>query len=403
MRESKPSKISQHAAELMQRRRQRFYRPHGEKKDHCNITLSRPIISSASPVAIAAAQAAEASTNTFISITLLQEVTAAVHAPGGIFRNVLLPLNPKTLQLLAYLGWKHGTMVRRDVLLEAIWGYQRTGKETTKERLRWAFEGALKSLRSAIRETIERLNSENKEVLLNPQTDIFMHRGELWGLSPICRVEDLEKVEQEYQIILEAKNSGVLNSIVPKPVKDASDRLIAAYSGDFTQKLNQFYPVDTCSYPNAWEREPITYYRERFLQAIWYSAEYELQVGKRFDDECSTSDVESRHKQRGCWGRAAELYRMYAMSACNNRLDTQVFFKLRNRGDGQRVARSEQAIRLCVMLLSKLGKSYLVDETYSAYYDLMMDISDENWEPSEETLKEVQLAREQPATYWSEG
>ncbi len=144
-------------------------------------------------------------------------------------------------------------------------------------------------------------------------------------------------------------------------------------------------------------REPITYYRDCYLLAVWYAAEYEVQAGQRIMEHAA-SDMESRLRQRECWARAAELYRMYTMYACNNKYDTKVYFGL-TRGSGERVAWSERALRNCIMLCAKLGDPYLINEIYSAYYDQMRDISVENWEPNDDTLREVQVAREQAAAY----
>jgi hypothetical protein len=102
VRESNSSKISHHAAELMQRRRQRFYGPLKEGKEHCNITSSRPIIPSAAPVAIAVRQAREESTNVYIDIKLLGKATMGIHASGDIVCAVPLNLNPKNMQRLVH-------------------------------------------------------------------------------------------------------------------------------------------------------------------------------------------------------------------------------------------------------------------------------------------------------------
>jgi hypothetical protein len=83
-------------------------------------------------------------TEIYISITLLGKMTLTLHIPGGIIRAIPLNLSPRNLQLLAYLAWKRSTGVRRDLLLEQIWGHGRTGEEATNEKLGEAFNNAKK-------------------------------------------------------------------------------------------------------------------------------------------------------------------------------------------------------------------------------------------------------------------
>jgi len=348
--------------------------------------------------------ATNAPNTAIFGITLLKNVSLELYVPGGINRDVPLPSNSKTIQLLAAIAWMRGAMIQRDVLIEAIWGQDRTDKKATSERLRWLFESARKALRAATRQAVEQLNSEWGKVLLDSKIDIFECRNQMWRLSPCCKVIDLEAVEEQNRIIMEAKKRGELTNSVPDYVKDACESLILAYSGDFLATLLKHHPLDVKAQANAWVREPITYYRDCYLRAIWYAAEYELQAGQHCIEKHPVDDIESKHNQGKCWGRAGELYGMYALHACNNRLDMKIIFKqLSNRGDGERVVMSERALRRCIMLYSKLGNPHLVDEVFSAYFDQMKNVSDGNWEPSEETLREAQAARRQAAAYRLEG
>lgn len=386
----------------MQRRRQRFYGFPKERKEYCGITLPRPMLPSATPITITTRQATEESTNVYITIKLLGKVTMTLHAPGGLICAVPADLNFRTIQLLAYIGWKRGTPVKCDKLIEDIWGHERTDEEETGKKQRWAFDDARKALRAAILGAVKQWNDERGKILLDPKDpklDIFCHKHQVWWLSPSSKVVDLEVVEEQYQIIMEAKKQGMLANIVPEYVKVACDALIAAYAGDFLETLIRYHPPDLRTWANAWVREPVTYYRDCYLWAVWYAAEYERQAGQRFADERPISDIESRRKQRECWARAAELYRTYALNACNNRLDTKVYFQLADRGNGERVTWSERALRECVMLYGELGDPYLIDEVYNAYYNQMRDISDENWEPGEKTLREVLTARKNADIY----
>jgi hypothetical protein len=395
-------RLSAHAAKLLKRRNRRLYNHFREEGEGQRLTrrLAKPGFAQSSiPGAITATRVAEIS----ISITLLGKMTLTLHVPGGIIRAIPLNLNPRNLQLLAYLAWKRSTGVRRDLLLEEIWGHDRTGEDATYEKLSEAFNNAKKSLRSTVSKVIELVNNEQGEMLLDPKLNILVHRNQMWWLSPCCKVIDLEVIEEKYRIIREAKKRGELINLVPEHIKDACYELITTYSGDFCETLLKCYPLDLKTWASAWVREPITYYRDCYLWAVWYAAEYERQAGQRFADERPISDIESRRKQRECWARASELYRMYAMHACNNRLDTKVHFQLADRGNGERIAWSERALRECIMLCGKLGDPYLLNEIYGAYYDQMRDISDENWEPSEETLNVVQAARDLAAAYQPEG
>src|SRR6266567_1650191 len=158
-------------------------------------------------------------------IKLLKNVSLELHVSGGINRDVPLHLNSKTIQLLAAIAWMRGAMIQRDVLIEAIWGQDRTDEKATSEKLRWLFESARKALRAATRKAVEQLNSEWGKVLLDPKIDIFECRNQMWRLSPCCMVIDLEAVEEQNRIIMEAQKRGELTNSVPDYVKDACESL----------------------------------------------------------------------------------------------------------------------------------------------------------------------------------
>jgi hypothetical protein len=393
--------LSSHAVKLLERRRQRLHEIHSrERKEHNPPVSPAEPIPPAVPVTTPTAKVADASAGVHIHITLLGRVTMTIHIPDGSVLAVPLDLNPRTIQLLAHIGWKLGTPVKRNKLIEDIWGIEGTGEEEAEKRQGWAFDDARKALRAAILEVVKGWNNERGKIWLDPKDpklDIFCHKRQLWWLSLSSKVVDLEAVEGQYQIIMQAKKQGMLANSVPEYVKVACDALIAAYTGDFLEEPIRCHPPDLRTWANAWVREPITYYRDCYLQAVWYAAEYEVQAGQRIMERAA-SDMESRLRQRECWARAAELYRMYAMYACNNKYDAKVYFGL-TRGSGERVVWSERALRNCIMLCAKLGDLYLIHEIYNAYYDQMRNISDENWEPSDDTLRAAQAARERAAAY----
>ena len=222
-----------------------------------------------------------------------------LHSTNGLVLNVPLDLNAKTIQLMAYLAWRRGTAVKRSELIKEIWERERVDEEDIDKLLGWSFDGATKALRGVIPKVLD-----TKDTNLN----IIRHKNQLWWLSPSCKVIDLEAIENSYQMIIDAKKRGELVNAIPEHIKDACYRLISAYSGDFCEGLLKRYPLDVRTWADMWIREPITYYRDCYLWAIWYAAQYEQQAGQYFAGEQSASDIVVRQKQRECWARAAELY-----------------------------------------------------------------------------------------------
>ncbi len=223
---------STHATKLLKNRHQRFYRNRIKgRKEH---DLSGRLTGS-TPFPVTAEQATEAPTDFVVSIALLGKIVMKLHAPNGLVRTVPLDLNPKTIQLLAYLAWKRGAAVRRHDLIIAIWD---TEEEATDKKLGWVFNDARKALRAAVTKAVEAWNEERGERLLDPKDsnlDIFRHKNQMWWLSSLCRVVDLEAVERQHRIISEAKKRGELINTVPDYIRDACYTLIAAYAGDFLE------------------------------------------------------------------------------------------------------------------------------------------------------------------------
>jgi hypothetical protein len=394
-------KLSPHAATLLQRRRQRLYGHAVRIGGHASPSTNPSTASVDRPVDTITSEAPPPSRpSPLITITLLKEVTVTLHAPGGIKRLVPLTLNAKRVQLMAYIAWMRGETLKRDRMLEQLFGHGRSDEEATPEKLGEAFDSHKKLLRMDIRQAIASLNAEVGQEVIPPDFDLFEHKRQLWWLSPLCRVTDLEKVEAEHQIIEEARKNGTLVNGVPEAVKAACDRLMAAYSGDFLEDIIRNYFDEFEPWVNSWARKPYTLYRDYYLQALWYAAEYEWGLGQQVADENShKADEASQNRKREHWGRAAQLYRTYAMSACNNRFDTKVTFGTGSREQGERVIMSERALRRAIVLYGAIGSTHLVDEAYSAYSRHMRHISGKMWEPGKETLADVQAAKEQTGTY----
>ena len=61
----------------------------------------------------------------------------------------------------------------------------------------------------------------------------------MWWLSPLCRVKDIEMIEEQHLVIEEAKKYGLLVDTIPDYVYEACNRLIATYTGDYLQEILQ--------------------------------------------------------------------------------------------------------------------------------------------------------------------
>ena len=85
--------------------------------------------------------------------------------------------------------------------------------------------------------------------------------------------------------------------------------------------------------------------------------------------------------------------------ACNSRIDLKVTFGVDNGIHGERAVMSESALQNSAALYGAIGRMDLVEELYSAFSKHMKKISDKRWEPSQETLRVVQAAKEQTNAY----
>jgi hypothetical protein len=337
-----------------------------------------------------------------ISIRLLKEVTMAICVPGD--SQVIVPLTPnaKRVQLLAYIAWRRGELINREKILEQVFGWGVPDEEATEDKLSERFESHKKLLRKNIREVvIQSVNKPAGRVVIDPEIDLFMSSAGFWGLADICRVDDLEEIERCYKAILLARKDGKLIDEIPEHVKQSCDQLIAAYTGDFLEMMIKKYPSEFKSWQgySSWVRKPYTHYRDYYLEALWYAAEYEWQQGQRYAGERDATTKEtSLRKQQEHVGRAAQLYETYAMYACNTKFDAKVAFGAHGEY-GERVGMSERALRRCVVLLGFLGRTDLVNQVWSAYCTQMKTISDQRWQPSQETQDDVQAAKAQTNAY----
>jgi hypothetical protein len=221
-------------------------------------------------------QASEASP--LISIWLLKDVSMMINAPDGRHIVVPLTLNAKRVQLLAYIAWRRGELIDRDKILEHVFGWGLSDEEATEDKLSERFESHKKLLRKKIREVVaEQINKPAGREVIRPDIDPFISNSGFWGLSDICRVDDLEIVESCYKVIALARKDGKLIEEIPEYVKEACERLIANYPGDFLASLIKKYPSEFRPWQgrSSWTRKPFTHYRDFYLDALWYAAEYD--------------------------------------------------------------------------------------------------------------------------------
>ncbi len=339
----------------------------------------------------------------YVTINVLKELSLTLHVPGGKRSRVPLHLNAKEIRLIAYLAWLHGQSqgqtISLDKLREHIFGYGRPDEDAMPKKLQDALDSAKKEIRRQLRQATLQVNQEAGDEAIPPNLDIFAIRNKRYGLLEVCFVADLTVIEKQHQVIQQAFDDGLLVDSVSEAIKEACDRLRKAYAGDFLADLLYESPEEV----GAWVRKPFTLYRDYFLQAVLYAAEDELRAGQHLADEHLDDEGEAaedrRKRQRAHYSRAAQLYRTYAMRACDSRVDLKVTFGGSGRAHGERVDMSERTLRRCITLYGILGSTHMVNQVYSAYYKHMKTISAKAWEPSKETLQDLQGAQAQTNAY----
>jgi hypothetical protein len=363
--------------------------------------MARPVISTNGRVAMP---------DPLITIRLLKDVTMAICTPGGGRVVVPLTLNAKRVQLLAYIACRRGELIDRDKILEHIFGWGLRDEDATEDKLSERFESHKKLLRRKIREiVVEQVNTPAGKQVIDPDIDPFTSDAGFWGLSDICRVEDLEEIERLYKVIALARKDGKLGGDeIPEFVKEACDELIANYAGDFLETIIKKYPGEFKPWGgrSSWARKPYTQYRDYYLEALWYSAEYEWRAGQKIGAELEKAvqerneqkQQEALRRQQEYFGRAAQRYQSYAMYACNSKFDAKATFGAHGEY-GERIGMSERALRRCVVLLGAIGRTDLVNQVWAGYRSQMKSISDQRWQPSKETQADVEAARAQTNAY----
>lgn len=313
-----------------------------------------------------------------------------LQTPAGM--RVEVPLAPGTncLLLLYYLAWRRGTPVSGDLLAERVFDQ---GREADRDTLLAAFTTHKKLLRGMVREAIRHLNARAGQEVVPLDTPVITYQHGLYRLAPSCHVSDLETVEQCHLTIEQAEQAGVLVGLIPETIKEQCDQLLAAYPGDFLATLIACCPDDFEPKESCWVREPLTRYKDAYLQALWYAAEYERRMG------LATAAKQRSQEQREHWARAAGLYRRYAMEACTHPFDDKARFSIGGRKPGERMVMSERAFRLSVIHYGAIGEMPLVDMVSLDYESLMRKRSNAGWEPDQETCRVTEQARQQAEMY----
>jgi hypothetical protein len=383
---------------------------------------------------------------TLMSITLLGTMTLTLHLPGGRgTRQVPISAGNKRAQLLAFLACRRGESVHRDQILYHIFEWRREDGPTDAETMGGHFHSHAKLLRNDIKEIILAINEEAGEQLIDPNFDPFVNNNEQWSLSPLCEVVDLDEVERHYHVIEVARKEGLLTGEIPLSIKEACERLIEAYGGDFIADLIKKSPKDFKPWEGraSWARQYTTLYRSCYLSAWWQLGVFEEQQARRCGElfelllgeganspetmervghvlgmetlaqieqqvagtaatriELLLEELERR--RRMYYGQAVDTFKKYALEACSTPYYTGIPFDEkvtynRNTGRfGDRIQASEQALRRCLKACAFLNNTREAAEIYATYEAQMTSIFRAwglVWKPSKETQKEWESVR----------
>jgi len=328
-----------------------------------------------------------------VTISLLQRVQVRLHLPEGRSRDVPLRRGEQGIRLilLAYIAWRRGKPVERDKILTHVFARGRR-RDMDPGQLSEAFDAAKKFLRADLKRAIHAVNTEAGRELISEQGDFFQHEPGFYRLHPSCRVDDLERIDQLSQTIRQARKEGRLDEkgdgSIPQEVVETCRQLLQAYTGNFLEELIEKFPDAF----GSWVREPVTYYRDCYLEALWLLATYESALGQQCRDE-SLSSEQREEQRRHHQGKAAQLYYDYALFAVSSRVDSKLKFAYRAGRDGERVVMSQRAIRRCVALLGMMGETDRIDQVYLMYKDKMSMLSEGQWKPEKETESDVMNAK----------
>jgi hypothetical protein len=332
-----------------------------------------------------------------VTLTLLKQIRAWVRADDETTQEVRLRGGENAIRLiqLAYIAWRQGQHVDRDKMLTYVL-LRGKRRDMNTEQLGEVFDAAKRYLRQDLDRAVKDLEANGHPV--SGEIDLFSTEPGFYWLHPSCRVIDLEKIDQEYQTIQMARKEGLLDEkldgSLPDWVVEACQKLIEAYPADFLQSLLEKFPEEF----GAWVREPVTLYRDSYLEALLILANYESALGKNFHDGNLPSE-QNEEQRRHHIARAAQLFYDYAMYALNTRWDHKLKFTYRAGKDGERVVRAARAIRRCVVELGKLGNPDMIDQVYYSFKERMGVLSEGNWKPDADTERDVVEAKRTTSAY----
>jgi hypothetical protein len=332
-------------------------------------------------------------TATPIAISLLKQVRVQILSPDGSATEVKLRRGERAIRLivLAYIAWRRGAPVDRDKLLEHLLARGRR-KDYTVEQLGEAFDSMKKFLREDLKRAVQALHQEAGREVIAPTVDFFSAEPGFCMLHSSCCVRDLDTLEHYHQVIEQARKEGhldeKLDGSLPPRVVDACQSLLRAYPGDFLEDLLDKFPGEF----GAWVREPLTRYRDYYLEALWILARHESAIGQNFADE-RLAPEQNAEQRRHYQAKAAQRYVDYAMDAIKTRWDHKVKFASKAGKDGERVVMSERAMRRAVVLFGLIGKTELMNQAYLTYKERMATLSKGQWKPDPQTEELVATAK----------
>jgi hypothetical protein len=337
-------------------------------------------------------------TTIYLTIRVLGKLSLTLQVPGGKSYSITHSFNSQNIQLIAYLAWNHQRAVSLDRLKEHIFGYGKDDEAATPQRLQEAIDSSKKEIRRVIRLAIERVNRTEGREAIPRDLDPFDIANKQYRLASFCHVADLCALEAEHAIIQQAFDAGLLVDTIPDSVRKACLRLRKVYkAGDFLADL----VGDTEKELGSWVRRPFTQYRDYFFQALLFSAEYHLRAGQRLASASASEALDAKQQKqlRGHYSRAAYLYRLYALRACDSRADLKVSFGGSGKTPGERVDMSERALRRFLALMGILGETGEANTFYNNYHPYMKKLSSNAWVPSPDTLADLKSAQEQTSAH----
>lgn len=333
----------------------------------------------------------------YVNINLFGEVRMTLRTPDGAV-SMPVPLSgaTKRVQLLAYLAWLQGGKVDRVNLLEHVFGHGKSDEQASPKILGDAFDSHRKFIRQDLRAAIKEINTQAGREAIPPDLDLFGNHKGFWWLAPVCKVVDLGAVDAAYRIIEKADNDGLLANSIPEHVYAACQAILQDYTGDFLENLLAAHPDEFDPWLTSWFRKPFTLYRDRYLDALWFAASYELKKGQALD---GVTDEAKLQEQRRHYDRAARLYATYARHAVNSKYDLKVSFSRSGRVHGDRIVQSERAIRRAIMLYGAVDNTRMVDKVWGEYYRHMRIFSANLWNPDPDTEKDLEAARSRTSAF----